>query len=158
MVTRAALADTEPVPAPPDGGRGLTPASGVTIAAPAAAPGALVRVRVALGGIGAAVLGVVPHVLHHVGPLAGAALLAGAGGRLLFGLLGFVAAVPMLRGMRRRTGSWRVPGGVLAVMAAVFVLSSWVLGPAITGSGDSDRAKDVPSVTSPPPAAHDDHH
>jgi hypothetical protein len=30
------------------------------------------------------VTGLAPHVLHHVGPLAGAALLAGAGGKLLF--------------------------------------------------------------------------
>jgi hypothetical protein len=61
--------------------------------------------------VGAAVLGAAPHVLHHVGPLAGAALLAGATGKLLFGALGFLLAVPMLRRLRRRTGSWRVPGG-----------------------------------------------
>jgi hypothetical protein len=155
-MVRDALADTEPVIDAP--GSGLMPASGVAIIRPAAAPGALARVRVALAGLGAAVLGVVAHVLHHVGPLAGAALLAGASGRLLFALLGFVATVPMLRGMRRRTGSWRVPGGVLAVMAAMFVLSSLMLGPAITGSGDSDRATDVPPVTGPTPAGHDDHH
>ena len=119
---------------------------------------ALARVRVALAGIGAAVLGAAPHVLHHVGPLAGAALLAGASGRLLFGVLGFVAAVPTLRGMRRRTGSWRVPAGALGVMAGMFVLSSFVLGPAITGSGDGERANDVPARTVPAAGGHDDHH
>lgn len=33
-------------------------------------------------------IGVLPHVLHHVGPLAGAALLAGAGGKVLFAAIG----------------------------------------------------------------------
>jgi hypothetical protein len=47
---------------------------------------------------------------------------------------------------------------VLAVMAGVFVLSSLMLGPAITGSGDSDRAKDVPPGTLPTLTGHDDHH
>jgi hypothetical protein len=37
--------------------------------------------------------------------LAGAALLAGATGRLLFGALGFLLAVPMLVRLRRRSGS-----------------------------------------------------
>jgi hypothetical protein len=40
----------------------------------------------------AVVLGLAPHVLHHAGPLAGAALLAATGGALLFGAIGFVAA------------------------------------------------------------------
>ena len=42
-------------------------------------------------------IGLLPHVLHHVGPLAGAAILAGAGGTLLFAAIGFVAAIPFLR-------------------------------------------------------------
>ena len=136
-------------------GRGPTDADGTTMSAPA--PSTAARVRVALAGIGAAVLGVAPHVLHHVGPLAGAALLAGAGGRLLFGLVGFLAAIPMLRRMRRRTGSWRVPGGVLAVMVAVFAVSSWVLGPAITGGNDAEGTDDPP-VTRTSPVEHDEHH
>ena len=55
--------------------------------------------------MGAVVLDAPPHVLHHVGPLAGAALLVGATGKVLFGALGFLLAVPMLRRLRRRTGS-----------------------------------------------------
>ena len=52
------------------------------------------RVRAAVPAGGAAVLGAAPHVLHHLGPLAGAALLAGVTGKLLFGALGFLLAVP----------------------------------------------------------------
>jgi hypothetical protein len=66
-------------------------------------------------------------VLHHVGPLAGAAVLAGATGTLLFGALGFALAIPMLRRLHRRHGSWAVPGGVLALMAVVFTFSAFSL-------------------------------
>ena len=103
-------------------------------------------------------LGAAPHVLHHVGPLAGAALLAGATGKLLFGALGFLLTVPMLRRLRRRTGSWRVPGGTFALMAVVFTFSSFVIGPALAGSGDDPRApsENTPS-TAPQGVAQDEH-
>ncbi len=118
------------------------------------------RPRAALATVGAAVLGAAPHVLHHAGPLAGAALLAGAGGKLLFGAIGFVAAVPMLRRLRRRTGSWRVPARVFAVMAAMFIFSSLVIGPALTGGGGGGSpAKPArPGVTTPSPSGHESHH
>ena len=74
----------------------------------------LERTRAAAASGGAAVLGAAPHELHHVGPLAGAAVLAGVSGKLLFGAVGFLLAVPMLRRVHRRQGSWTVPGGVLA--------------------------------------------
>ena len=118
------------------------------------------RVRAALAGIGAAALGAAPHVLHHVGPLAGAALLAGATGRLLFGLLGFLLAVPMLRRLRRRHGSWAVPAGVLAAMAVVFTISSFVIGPALAGGDEATTP--VRDAGAPPagvsPADHEAHH
>jgi hypothetical protein len=56
------------------------------------AQGAVTRVRAALATTCATVLGAAPHVPHHVGPLAGAALLAGATGKLLFGALGLLLA------------------------------------------------------------------
>ena len=62
----------------------------------------------------AAVLGLAPHVLHHAGLLAGSALIAGTGGALLFGAVGFLAAIPFLLRARRRCGNWRVPGALLA--------------------------------------------
>jgi hypothetical protein len=107
-----------------------------------------------LAGLGAAVLGATPHVLHHVGPLAGAALLAGATGKLLFGALGLLLAVPMLLRLHRRHGSWAVPAGALALMAVVFTFSTFVLGPAITGDGTESSAP--PAGVSP--AEHKTHH
>ncbi len=68
----------------------------------------------------AVVLGLAPHVLHHAGPLAGAALLAGTGGALLFGAIGFVAAIPLLLRVHRRCSNWLVPGALLALFAVVF--------------------------------------
>ena len=97
--------------------------------------------------------GLLPHVLHHVGPLAGAALLAGAGGRALFAALGLVAAVPFLLRLRRRFGGWQAPAIALAVFAAMFALSSFVIGPAITGSGET---KVPPGVEVP--VDHASHH
>ena len=90
-------------------------------------PHATGRARALLATAAAAVLGAAPHVLHHAGPLAGAALVAGATGTLLFGVLGFALAVPMLRRMRRRTGSWAAPGGLLALMVVVFAFSAFVI-------------------------------
>ncbi|WNB87000.1 hypothetical protein [Cellulomonas sp. ATA003] len=84
------------------------------------------------GALGA-MMGVAPHVLHHVGPLVGTALVAGAGGTALFGLLGLVASVPMLLRLRRRFGSWRAPALALVVFAAMFLVSTLVIGPRISG-------------------------
>jgi hypothetical protein len=118
------------------------------------------RPRTVLAAVGAAVLGAAPHVLHHAGPLAGAALLAGARGKVLFAVIGFVAAVPMLRRLRRRAGSWRLPAAVLAAMAVMFVFSSLVIGPALTGGGGggSPAKPEIPGVTTPSPSGHDAHH
>jgi len=98
-------------------------------------------------------IGLAPHVLHHVGPLAGAALLAGTGGTVLFAAIGFVASIPFLLRVRRRFGTWRAPAIALAIFAAMFSLSSFVIGPAITG-GDDPAPK--PGVEQP--AGHDGHH
>jgi hypothetical protein len=96
------------------------------------------RVRAGLLALWAAVTGAAPHVLHHVGPLAGTAIVAGAGGRIVFGAAGFVATIPMLRRLRRRTGSWRAPALALAAFAAIFTFSTLVIGPAVTGAGTDD--------------------
>jgi hypothetical protein len=129
---------------------------------PAAPRHGLDRARATLAAVGAAVLGAAPHVLHHAGPLAGAALLAGVGGKLLFGALGFLLAIPMLRRLHRRHGSWAVPGGVLALMAVVFTFSSFVIGPALTDSGGGSTTPATQSVPSAPrgvsPSEHEAHH
>lgn len=96
-------------------------------------------------------VGLLPHVLHHVGPLAGAALLAGATGRVLFAAIGFVAAIPFLRRLRRRFDTWKAPAIALAIFAAMFSLSSFVIGPAIAG----DEAQSRPAIVED---GHAEHH
>jgi len=115
------------------------------------------RSRVAISAALALVLGAAPHVLHHAGPLAGAALFAGIGGSLLFGALGLVAAVPWLMRVQRRAGNWLVPGALLALFVTVFSLSTFVIGPAIAGGEESDAP--VPARQSPPvDQGHEAHH
>jgi hypothetical protein len=134
--------------------RGLS--SGVA-AALAAGPTLRDRLRALwnalVGGIGLLV-GFVPHVLHHVTLLAGTALVAGSGGSALFGALGFVASVPFLLRLRRRFGSWRAPAIGLFIFVAMFSLSTFVIGPAISGAGGGSDIQPgpVPSVD------HNGHH
>jgi len=103
-----------------------------------------------VGGIGLAV-GLLPHVLHHVGLLAGTALVAGSGGTALFGAVGLVASVPLLVRLHRRFGTWRAPAIGLLIFAAMFALSAFVIGPAISGSGGAEQ----PSA---PTVDHTGHH
>ena len=128
-------------------------ASSVARAVPAGPEPRSSRLRVALGGAAAALMGAAPHVLHHVGPLAGTALVAGAGGTLIFGALGLVLTIPLLRRLRLRTGSWVAPGAALALMATLFTLSSLFVGPALTDSDDA-----APAQRAPAPAEHEQHH
>jgi hypothetical protein len=120
-----------------------------------------VRERLGQTRLGAAILaawgvlvGVAPHVLHHVGPFAGAALLAGAGGKLLFGALGFVLSMPFLLRLYRRFHTLAAPALATAAFVAIFVVSTLVVSPLITGS--SDTPSKTPSVELP--AGHASHH
>jgi hypothetical protein len=92
-----------------------------------------------------------PHVLHHVGLLAGTALVAGSGGTALFAAIGFAASTPLLLRLYRRFGTWRAPVIGLAVFAGMFALSAFVIGPAISGSGGGGN----PST---PTVDHSSHH
>ena len=106
------------------------------------------------GAIGA-VMGLVPHVLHHVGLIAGAALVTGVGGNLLFAALGVVFSIPLLRRLYRRFHTWRAPAIALAVFAVMFSLSAFVIGPALTGNSTPD----IPTPTQTPPSPeHGEHH
>ncbi|MBI1758945.1 MAG: hypothetical protein HYR62_06935 [Actinobacteria bacterium] len=107
----------------------------------------------AVVGLIGAVVGLAPHVLHHIGLLAGTALIAGAGGTMLFGVLGLVASVPLLRRLRRRFGSWWAPVIGLVVFAVMFSVSTFVVGPAIN-SGDGAPGGGQPS----PSVDHSGHH
>lgn len=101
----------------------------------------------ALGGI----VGLAPHVLHHVGPLVGTALVAGAGGTVLFGIVGLVASVPMLIKLHRRFANWWAPAIALGVFTAMFLISSFVVGPLIS-------APDEPATPGVTEVDHDVHH
>lgn len=106
------------------------------------------RLRAGRSAVGAAfgsVLAVVPHVLHHIGILAGAAFLTGFGGSMLLGAVGLVFSIPLLRRLHRRFGTWKAPATALVLFAAMFSLSAFVIGPAISGSSDSPTPSETPS-------------
>jgi hypothetical protein len=120
-----------------------------------------VRARLQASRFGAAALaawgvlvGVAPHLLHHVGPLAGAALLAGAGGKLLFGVLGLVLSIPFLLRLYRRFHTLAAPALATLAFAAIFAVSTLVVSPLITGSGDTGSK--TPGVEQP--TDHASHH
>lgn len=93
-------------------------------------------------------LGLLPHVLHHTGLIFGAALVTGTAGNLLFGILGLLFSVPLLRRLYTRFHTWKAPAIALAIFVAMFSLSAFVIGPAIAG--------DAPAQT-PSPAQTPDH-
>jgi hypothetical protein len=100
------------------------------------------------------VTGVAPHVLHHVGPLAGAALLAGFGGKALFFALGLLLSIPLLRRLHRRFHTLLAPALAIAAFAAVFTFSSLVVAPRLTGSEKTP----TPAGGKPLPGGHAAHH
>jgi len=102
--------------------------------------GVLARISAGFSASVGAVAGIAPHVLHHVGSIAGAALLTGAGGTALFALIGLVLTVPMLLRLRRRFGTWLAPGFALTIFAVMFTVSTLWIGPAIRGDGGSDNS------------------
>lgn len=102
-----------------------------------------------------AVMGLLPHLLHHVGLLGGAVLVTGAIGNVLFAVVGIVVSLPLLRRLYRRFGTWKAPTLALGAFALMFSLSTFVIGPAI--SGDDAAPEPVPAQT-PNPDEHDNHH
>jgi hypothetical protein len=113
------------------------------------------RVRSGLVALWGGLVGLAPHVLHHVGPLAGAALLVGTTGQIVFATIGFVVAIPFLLRLQRRFRTWRAPAIALAVFAAAFSLSSFVIGPALSG-GSASSTPSRPGIEQP--AGHAAHH
>ena len=111
--------------------------------------------RDAIGAVIGAVLGLAPHVLHHVGLVAGTAFVAGAAGSILFFLVGLVLSIPMLARLYRRFHSWRAPAIAVVVFALVFSLTAFLVGPALRG--ESDDPAGGPS-TSNRSQNHPDHH
>lgn len=109
----------------------------------------------------AVVVGLAPHVLHHVGLIAGTALVVGAGGTALFAVIGLLASIPMLLRLKRRFRSWWAPAIGLAVFTGMFLLSTLVIGPAITGRADTPAPASPTAPTVQVPAedpGHAGHH
>src|SRR5512133_1180802 len=102
----------------------------------------------------AVVAGVAPHVLHHVGPLAGAALLAVFGVKAIFFALGLVLSLPMLRSLYRRFGTLVAPAVAVVAFAAVFTFSSMGITPQLTAYERQQAAP--PGIERP--AGHESHH
>ena len=105
----------------------------------------------AMSGVVSVVVGLAPHVLHHIGLLAGTALVAGSGGTALFAALGLVASVPLLLRLHRRFGNWRAPALALVLSTALFLVSAFVLGPLISGQTE-DPGPSAPTI------GHTNHH
>lgn len=105
------------------------------------------RVRAALLAAWGVVIGVAPHVLHHVGPLAGAALLAGAAGTLLFGAIGLVLSIPFLLRLYRRFRTLAAPTLAAGAFIAIFAVSALVVSPLIT---DGNQSGKTPAGQTPP--------
>ncbi len=96
------------------------------------------RAMASLTAVVGTVAGIVPHVLHHVLPLAGAAFLTGATGSVVFGAVGLILTVPLLLRLRRRFQTWWAPAVALALFVVAFSVSTFVIGPAISGDGAAD--------------------
>lgn len=109
----------------------------------------------AVAAVIATAMGLAPHVLHHVGLLAGAAFVVGVGGNLLLGAAGLVLSIPLLRRLRRRFGTWKVPALAVAVFAVMFSIAAFVVGPAISSPDTADKPQ--PTRT-PSPVEHSAHH
>ena len=112
-------------------GSGVTamePVSGS--ATPSATPPAGRSWRSAATAVIGSLLGAVPHVLHHIGLLAGAAVLGGVTGNAVLYVLGLV-------------------------FTGLFALSAFVIGPALAGNSAAGTGTPTPtvSVVSVPPSA-----
>ena len=97
------------------------------------------------------VTGVAPHVLHHIGPLAGAALLGGFGGQVLFFALGIALSVPLLLRLYRRFRTLVAPAVAVVAFATIFTFSSVVVAPLLTSD-------DSPATPTEQPQGHGGHH
>ena len=112
-------------------------------------------VRDAVGAVVGAILGVAPHVLHHVGLIAGTAFVSGAGGNALFYAVGLLLSVPMLRRIHRRFGTWIAPAIAAMAFTVMFLVSALVVGPAITSDvGPREPPARLPSPTQQHTAHH----
>jgi hypothetical protein len=117
--------------------------------------GVLATAWSALTAVVGGIMGLLPHLLHHVGLLGGAVLVTGATGNVVFAVLGLLLSLPLLRRLYRRFGTWKAPALALGVFALMFSLSAFVIGPAINNDNPSP---DRPPAQTPGPDDHEGHH
>ena len=96
------------------------------------------RALVALPAVLGAVAGLTPHVLHHIGPIAGAAILTGTQGSVLFGAIGIALTLPLLISLKNRFGSWLAPAIAMAVFLMMFAVSTLWVGPWVRGDSNEE--------------------
>jgi hypothetical protein len=97
--------------------------------------------------------------MHHIGLIAGAALLTGALGNSVLYVVGLLLSIPLLRRLQSRFRTRLAPAIGVVVFTALFALSAFVVGPRIGAAGSSEQtppSSPSPSVTTP--ADHDEHH
>jgi hypothetical protein len=136
----------------PDTGGGSTSTAPVS---PSKAGGPLATIWSGLTAVIATVMGLAPHVLHHIGLFAGAAFVVGVGGNLVFAAVGLLLSIPLLRRLYRRFGTWKAPTLAVAVFAVVFSISAFVIGPAISSPETVDAPQPAGTST---PDEHSVHH
>lgn len=120
--------------------------------------GRLRAIRDAAAAILGTILGIAPHVLHHVSLLGGAALITGASGNALFYVIGLALSVPMLRRLYRHFRTSWAPAIAIAVFTGLFALSALVIGPAISGTDDpAPTGPTSPAPSNPGPSPTGDH-
>lgn len=105
--------------------------------------------RDAAGAALGTVMGIIPHVLHHIGLLAGAALVTGTTGNVVFLVVGLLFSVPLLRRIHRRFRTWVAPVVAVGVFAALFSVSAFVIGPALSGTSRLSVTSNTPSAPAP---------
>ena len=93
-----------------------------------------------------ALMGLAPHVMHHIGFLTGAAILTGFFGNAVLYVAGLLLSIPLLRRLHRRFGSLTAPAVGVAVFTGLFALSAFVIGPLFNPAASTEPG-------APPPAA-----
>jgi len=92
--------------------------------------------------------------MHHVGILAGTALLVGVWGNLALYIVGLALSIPLLRRLRRRFGSLWAPAIGVAVFTSMFAISAFVVGPALTSGSPAGPSTVAPTDVDPSHAGH----